>query len=311
MILFKSTKNNFRVLLLLNCTMLFFSCNNDVSKQSRIEKSIRSAKTSNSMQNNVAVAQSNNSVDTTTYIIDCLKNIIPNLEKTITAMEDNLVGKDVLINTKSDGYRDLFFKYLVCKDFGLYNTRDIHKGEKLYFEKKLNLAKIIQKNIQLFDNYEEKLNVCHSDQSKKEEFKKSAFTTVIKINTDFVNFIINDDVTTKYTLDTSLVTILENEFPIEYFGNKDVQYLIYFLIYLDLKTYGEEEKESEYIRAIEAIENYKNHQKKENNKVDIPEKNSSDHIEVEVITLSDEEAAENKKNGGIIEKTVYESDDNE
>ncbi|WP_103865596.1 hypothetical protein [Aquimarina sp. I32.4] len=147
------------------------------------------------------------------------------------------------------------------------------------------------------------------DSSKKEEFKKGALSTFMKINTDFINFIIHGDVTTKYSQDTSLVTILEKEFPVEYFGNRDVQYMICFLIYLDLKTYGEEEKESEFIRANEAIEYYKNDQKKQNNKDEKPEK-KNDATHIEIIELSDKDAKEYEKNGGVIEETISESDDN-
>ncbi|WP_062062555.1 hypothetical protein [Aquimarina longa] len=269
-----------------------------------------SAKRSSSIQNNIAVEQSSYSIDSTTYVIECFNDIIPNGERIITKMENALVQNGILINTEAEGYKDLFFKYIAFKDFGLYNTRDIHKGEALYFEKKLQLATIIQKNRQLFDTYQEQLNLCLLDQSKKEEFQKSSLNMFIKTNNEVVDFLINGDVTTKYSLDTSLVTILEKEYPVEYFSNRDLQYMMYLTMSLYLKTYTEEEKETEYISAKEAIEDYKNDLKKQKNKVDIPEgKNSTDRIEV--IEFSEQEATEYEKNGGIIEETISESDDNE
>ena len=171
----------------------------------------------------------------------------------------------------------------------MYSSRDIHKGEALFFEKKLQLAQVIQKQIQqLPENYEEELRKCFLNFNKIKRFEKSSINQFMNENTGFSKLLANGNIGRNNQKKANLIEVLDKEFSVDYFDNKDVQLMIYFFLDKKLKDYNEEEKIIEYAGALEAIEQYDNNRKNVKNNTLSKKDNSNDLILIEV---SDEEGA--------------------
>ncbi len=173
-------------------------------------------------------------VDTTSLLIDCFNEVVPNSDQKFRFIEQALIENQILKDASPESYRKLFFIHVKSM-----NINDV-KNTPLFFNQKKTMAEIFRKG-QLQELIMSDPPECINEILKSSIYKGSAISQFMSKNSEFDQVMTSAEFPEKWNKFTSMEELLNNQFELSLFKNRDVKNMVILILYAFNHDYTQED----------------------------------------------------------------------
>ncbi|PID67678.1 MAG: hypothetical protein CR968_05480 [Flavobacteriia bacterium] len=173
-------------------------------------------------------------VDTTSLLIDCINEVVPNSDQKFRFIEQALIENQILKDASPESYRKVFFIHVKSM-----NIDDV-KNTPLVFNQKMTMAEIFRKG-QLQELIMSDPPECINEILNSSTYKSSAISQFMNKNNEFDQAMASGEIPEEWNKFTSMEELLNNQFELTLFQNRDVKNMVILGLYAFNHDYTQED----------------------------------------------------------------------